>query len=933
MTAYTVQVNVSGGNSLVGNIVPTPPGGNGGAFTPWEVSPGDTINFTNGTGNLFTGSQDSISVTVPAGFFTSPSTSQSLSIKTSSTGALTVSSGSGGNFSFQYNATDVFGTDSEKYAGFNSFTKVTSLTGTLKFGTSTAGGTDTLATEEPDGNITVAANISTTGTYHWDLERVNTSIGSANRFGFSGPTSSNAGQIGYPTDGFSATANTDTTFTVGGPVADVNKIHLGYQGVDFTVDLFTAASRGGTKLDTINWSIYDNQSGISNIGVSNTISPVTGAVLIPLEDSTFNASWRQTHRTAADGIVTSQCSALSIRVRNTTNSTTAGSTTIPVATYTGTTQPFTQTLSSTSPSTTGSAETFQPEIFNGQEWLSNGTFTLNFLPAANTQVASQSIAFTQSGNLTVNITNSATTANAEEYSITTTDYGAGGTSGFNTTITSNRINNTLITSAFANSTSSGTAQFGIPSASLPQTPGSVTYYVYAQRKSTFSGEAIYHKRDSFSITRNNETINAPVSNNVTLDNPFDPNYTATFNLTNAGSGGTYQYAIEQGDPTPDNWVAMPSDTATSVTATFARVASPGIIYAQARRSVTDTSGIVNVAGLGFISPDITGLSVSKSPSGTIAFDYTGNVIVTVNGGSAPSRYRVLRTSISNLGCGNTGNLTGAQTSGTITVGDDVDDEELPPTDTTYNYTIQARVDTTNGGTQAWTNTGTNFSITRGPDTTPTYSISAPTSINEGANGTVNVTTTNVANSTTLYWDVDQSTDYATSQGTVTINSNAGSFTLSPTADSATEGAETDTVRLYTDASRTVEVANDSFTINDTSTGGGGSGGGSDGTSTYGLNVYGPDGSTIVFSSNLRSTNALVLASPTIAAGNSVSYTGIADATDASKIAVVINDTASASLFEQNTYTITRSTASGGTIQITNDLSTSRTPSISIYRIA
>lgn len=334
---------------------------------------------------------------------------------------------------------------------------------------------------------------------------------------------------------------------------------------------------------------------------------------------------------------------------------------------------------------------------------------------------------------------------------------------------------------------------------------------------------------------------------------------------------------------------------------------------------------------GYIAPDLNINAPTRTPSGNLSAAYIGDVDINITGATINDTVRVVRTSPSTLDCADTGILT--STSGTATLEYGVSGH-LPPANTTYTYKLRVKRAASKGGTDVYADTNPlrTFSITRDAPVA-TYSISAPTSINEGASGTVNVTTTNVANSTVLYWDVDLSADYATSQGTVTITSNAGSFTLSPSSDSATEGAETDTVRLYTDSNRTIEVANDSFTINDTSTGGGGSGGGSDGNSTYGLNVYGPDGSTIVFSSNLRSTNALVLASPTIAGGNSVSYTGIADATNASKIAVVINDTADASLFEQDSYTITRTTASGGTIQITNDLSTSRTPSISIYRVA
>lgn len=99
----------------------------------------------------------------------------------------------------------------------------------------------------------------------------------------------------------------------------------------------------------------------------------------------------------------------------------------------------------------------------------------------------------------------------------------------------------------------------------------------------------------------------------------------------------------------------------------------------------------------------------------------------------------------------------------------------------------------------------------------TYAVSAPASINEGSSGTINVSTTNIANGTTLYWTVTPSGDFATASGSFSINSNAGSFTVSPTADLTTEGPETGTIQIRTGSTSGTIVASDTFTINDTST--------------------------------------------------------------------------------------------------------------------
>jgi hypothetical protein len=104
-------------------------------------------------------------------------------------------------------------------------------------------------------------------------------------------------------------------------------------------------------------------------------------------------------------------------------------------------------------------------------------------------------------------------------------------------------------------------------------------------------------------------------------------------------------------------------------------------------------------------------------------------------------------------------------------------------------------------------------------TTPaaTYSV-ANASTNEGSSATANVTTTNVANGTTLYWTVNATTaDVSTASGSFTISANAGSFTIPAIADSTTEGAEYYTISVRTGSTAGTVVATSTLTINDTST--------------------------------------------------------------------------------------------------------------------
>lgn len=105
----------------------------------------------------------------------------------------------------------------------------------------------------------------------------------------------------------------------------------------------------------------------------------------------------------------------------------------------------------------------------------------------------------------------------------------------------------------------------------------------------------------------------------------------------------------------------------------------------------------------------------------------------------------------------------------------------------------------------------------------TYSISpASSNVNEGNSLTINVTTSNITDSTTLYWTINHTTtsssDFSINSGSFSIVSNSGSFSVGPLADQVTEGAESFTVsiRAYS-TTGTVLATSSSITINDTST--------------------------------------------------------------------------------------------------------------------
>jgi len=139
-------------------------------------------------------------------------------------------------------------------------------------------------------------------------------------------------------------------------------------------------------------------------------------------------------------------------------------------------------------------------------------------------------------------------------------------------------------------------------------------------------------------------------------------------------------------------------------------------------------------------------------------------------------------------------------------------------------TFQVIISSTAGGPEL-ANSGT--IVINDTSQNPTYAFgTVPTSINEGSTGTFNVNTTNVTNGTTLYWTLVltgnmTASDFSAATGSFTINSNTGSFTVSPLADATTEGAETFQVEIRTGSIGGTIVATSTsvttgVTVNDTS---------------------------------------------------------------------------------------------------------------------
>ena len=162
-----------------------------------------------------------------------------------------------------------------------------------------------------------------------------------------------------------------------------------------------------------------------------------------------------------------------------------------------------------------------------------------------------------------------------------------------------------------------------------------------------------------------------------------------------------------------------------------------------------------------------------------------------------------------------------------------------PGATTSSSTVVTTVgfvaDATTEGTEYW---GVNLGTTEGGSdiwngdvwaiadlsTGPSYDLgSYSSSVNEGGSFGMVIATTNVPDSTTLYWTVDynsssESNDFDSTSGSFVVSSNAGSFSVPVTSDLTTEGSQTFKVQIRTGStSGTVVGTTTAITINDTST--------------------------------------------------------------------------------------------------------------------
>ena len=464
---------------------------------------------------------------------------------------------------------------------------------------------------------------------------------------------------------------------------------------------------------------------------------------------------------------------------------------------------------------------------------------------------------------------------------------------------------------------------------LPTYGNSTTYELFTSRPTTAGGSAAFFATDdTFTVTRA-ASNSAPTAfdftnqSGVAIDGA-ERESANTVTIAGLSSGTSLSVSVSGGTYSKNGGAYTSANTTTVNGDTFKLKHNSSTSYS------TSTTTTLTV-GTGTGSFVTTTIAQDTTPNAFSFTDKTGNVsteqnssvqITGINAATTVSRtsgtatFAVVGTSTTpsagNFGTSNT----------TITNNQYL---HVKQTTSSSSDTTLSTVMNVGGVTDTWTTT----------TSSSTYTLTAPTSINEGSSGTFNIATTNVSTGTSLYWSITSPTQFTGSTtGTVTTNSSgAASFSVTPTADSTTEGALTVTARIRTGSQGGTIRASDTFVVNDTSTTPGGSGGGGQsggsGSNTYGVEIFGPNNSSVVFGSDLRCTSIQVYDTRIYSGNSSHSFTGIADATDSAKVEVVLSSAYGTSTAS---YGYARTSANGGTVTVSNTQSGARTIETVILRI-
>ena len=285
-------------------------------------------------------------------------------------------------------------------------------------------------------------------------------------------------------------------------------------------------------------------------------------------------------------------------------------------------------------------------------------------------------------------------------------------------------------------------------------------------------------------------------NTVNVPNGTSLNWAITHNELGLGPvSATGEYSVTSGTVTINSntgsFTISPTDDATSESNEYAFVTVSGTVSGTAVSDDSNDIDIIDAAQPTITSVDRGDTSIEEGNSTT----FTVNTQNIANGTS-------LNWSINNVSSENadfastSGTVTINSNSGTVTI-DTVADTDTAEGDETFKLDVSGTVG-------AASVSGTSASVTIVDKTPQIVSIVGPATITEAGSGnyfTWTVNTANIANGTTLNWDVTHISttagDFGSSVSSVafTINNNTGTIQIDVDEDESTEGDETFTLAV------------------------------------------------------------------------------------------------------------------------------------------
>ena len=433
--------------------------------------------------------------------------------------------------------------------------------------------------------------------------------------------------------------------------------------------------------------------------------------------------------------------------------------------------------------------------------------------------------------------------------------------------------------------------------------------------------------DNISLRKNalGETIEDATAN----DNNECIGYKIFVKTSEGGSGDTFQYQFSgQGlspntrsytsDWTIDNFFIVGGEWGRSSWTITPRAITGGTINTG---TTTDPTTLpITKPYFGYLTLTPTSRTITSStPSTDFTVDVEVPVNDTVNIMPSITDFRLID--------GSSNELASREGEGTLTVTSSTTGWPLEGQTTTF--TVWGTVVAADGGNDLYESSGVTGSIVyEGTDDDPdAFSFDADvasavagqvyesstetiTGINTGADISISgtgspqykINTGNYTSTAGTIYNNDQVTVRVTASNTASAT-NTGTLSIGPT-----------------------KTADFSVTTAAASSGGSGTLPGVSGT--YGLELYGTDGSSLLFSPAHRTFNYIAEDTATLASNASTSLTGIKNATDETKVSVGVV----VELWFANPISITRSSANGGTITFTNNSSFTETFTYFITRI-